>query len=70
MFCTIIAKWLGMTQKLVLTLLEGRTLLNTLRRLGYHFEVTLIDLISFFIDEKRQKTCSLIDIGHRIGGKG
>jgi hypothetical protein len=45
MFSTIIAKWFGRTQeKSVLTLLEGRKLFNTLRRLGYHFEVPFINL--------------------------
>jgi len=66
MFCTIIDKWLRTTQKLVLTLEEGRKLLNTLRTIGYHFEVPLIDLspnpmtninqwtrfLAFFIDKK------------------
>ena len=49
--------------------MEGRKLLNTVTRLGYHFEVPLIDLISFLIDEKRKKACSLINIGHSIAGK-
>jgi hypothetical protein len=65
----MLANWFGRTQKLGPDTLEGRDLLNTDTRLGYHFEVPLTDLISFLIDEKRKKTCTLIDIGHMIGGK-
>jgi hypothetical protein len=39
--------------------------LNTLRRSGYHFEVTIIDLISFLISEDLQKTCSFCDPGRK-----
>jgi hypothetical protein len=42
----MLAKWFGRTQKLGTDILEGRKLLNTLRRFGYHFEVHLIDLVS------------------------
>jgi hypothetical protein len=55
MISMMLAKWFRRAQKLGPDTLEGRKLLNTAIRLGYHFEVPFIDLISFLIDEKCQK---------------